>query len=345
MVVNVNTLEKSYEEGYAFDGTEHKIFDVVPKAINRLKETFLTGSRVDHEADVQEDLKRDGLVIYEDGKEIAVINNIDGIKSLEYLTGEQKDFILMHFQLFEGSLSGYLRDDYSESKDFNFGKTLGNNGCHNSLSVEKDADGGVKSIIYSRKRVYGYGRDDQIKEMLKNEKNLDQMYMSIESDITSLKEKEMTKSTVLPKFNLTVSSIDHTGLNGEEIIFPKSGVDINKTDHQSLKSFLINCFLDKIKDNQDDIAISDLFFETFSVLATNPKLLKTLKNEATKVEREILLHNGELKSIDKIKHYLNKLVELIFGIDQFLSSAQHSKMTSFVTHVSDQGSYGKVKGR
>ena len=79
-------------------------------------------------------------------------NNIDEIKSLEYLTGEQKDFILMHFQLFEGSVSNHLRDDYSESKDFNFGQTIGRNGPHNSLSVEKDVDGGIKSIIYSRKR-------------------------------------------------------------------------------------------------------------------------------------------------------------------------------------------------
>ena len=35
MVVNINTLEKSYEEGYELDGTEHKIFDAVPKTIDK----------------------------------------------------------------------------------------------------------------------------------------------------------------------------------------------------------------------------------------------------------------------------------------------------------------------
>jgi hypothetical protein len=344
-VVNVNTLEKSYEEGYALDGTENKIFDAVPKAVCKLKDTFLTRSRVDYEADVQEDLNRYGLIIYEDGEEITIIHNIDEIKSLEYLTGEQKDFILMHFQFFEASASNYLRDDYPESKDFNFGKPIGNNGYRNSLSVEKDADGEVKSVMYSRKRIYGYGKDDQIRSKLEASENLDQVYMSVEHDITSLKADEITKDTILPKFKLAVSSINHTELNASELIFPESGVDINKAGHQSLKSFLINCFIDKIKNNQDDRAISDLFFETFSVFATDSKLLKTLKNEAIKVEREILLQNGELKSTDIIKHYLNKLIELIFGVDQFLSTAQHSKMSSFVTHISDQGVHGRIKGR
>ena len=345
MVVNINTLEKSYEEGYELDGTEHKIFDAVPKAIDKLKETFLTRSRVDSGDDAQRDLSRDELVIYENGEKIAIINDIEQIKELEYLTGEQKDFILMHFQLFEGSLSGYLRDDYSESKDFNFGQTIGRKGPHNSLSVEKDVDGGIKSIIYSRKRVYGYGRDAQIQETLMNEGNLDQVYMSVESDITSLKAKEMTESTVLPKFKLTVSSINHTELNASELIFPKSGVDINKTDHQLLKSFLIDSFIDKIKDNKENRKISDLFLETFSVIATDPKSLHVLRNEAIKVEREILLQNGELKPIEKIKHYLNKLVELIFGAEHFLSAAHHSKMSSFVGHISDQGVHDRTKGR
>ncbi|MFK7760647.1 MAG: hypothetical protein AB8B46_00770 [Candidatus Midichloriaceae bacterium] len=344
-MVNVNTLEKSYEEGYALDGTEHKIFDAVPKAIDKLKETFLTRSRVDSEDDAQRDLGRDELVIYENGEEIAIINDIEQIKELEYLTGEQKDFILMHFQLFEGSLSGHLRNDYSESKDFNFGETLGKNGCYNSLAIERGDGGEVKGVMYNRKRVYGYGRDPEIAKRLMDSENIDQVYMSVEHNITSLKADKMTESTILPKFKLTVSAIDHAGLNGSEIIFPKSGVDINKTGHRSLKSFLIDCFIDKIKNNQDDKAISDLFYETFSVLATDPKSLKILKNEATKVEREILLQNGELKSTEKIRHYLNRLIELIFGTDQFLSTAQHSKMSSFVTHVSDQGVHGGIKGR
>ena len=119
----------------------------------------------------------------------------------------------------------------------------------------------------------------------------------------------------------------------------------NKIGHQSLKAFLIESFMDKIKDNKENRKISDLFLETFSVFVTDPKSLKTLKNEATKVEREILLQNGELKSTDKIKYYLNKLIELIFGVDQFLSTEQHSKMNSFVTHISDQGVRGRIKGR
>ena len=142
-----------FSDELPLDGTEHKIFDAVPKAIDNLKDKFLTRSPIDSDNDVQGDLTRDELILYENGEEIAVINNIDEIKSLEYLTGEQKDFILMHFQLFEGSVSNHLRDDYSGSKDFNFGKTIGKNGCHNSLSVEKSADDEVKSIMYSRKSI------------------------------------------------------------------------------------------------------------------------------------------------------------------------------------------------
>jgi hypothetical protein len=178
-----------------------------------------------------------------------------------------------------------------------------------------------------------------------NEGNLDQVYMSVESDITSLKAKEMTESTVLPKFKLTVSSINHTELNASELIFPESAVGIDKTDHQSLKSFLIERFIDKIKDNKENRKISDLFLETFSVVATDPKTLNGLRNEAIKVEREILLQNGELKPIEKIKHYLNKLVELIFGAEKFLSAAHHSKMSSFVSHISDQNAKSTIRGR
>ena len=71
-----------------------------------------------------------------------------------------------------------------------------------------------------------------------------------------------------------------------------------------MKSFLIDSFIDKIKDNKENRKISDLFLETFSVIATDPKSLHVLRNEAIKVEREILLQNGELKPIEKIKHYL-----------------------------------------
>ena len=81
------------------------------------------------------------------------------------------------------------------------------------------------------------------------------------------------------------------------------------------------------------------------VIATDPKSINVLKNEAIKVEREILLQNGELNPIEKIKHYLNKLVELIFGAEQFLSTAYHSKMSSFVGHISDQNAKSTIKGR
>ena len=60
----------------------------------------------------------------------------------------------------------------------------------------------------------------------------------------------------------------------------------------------------EIKNNIEDNKISDLFFETFSVLATDTKLINILKNESVKVEREILLQNGELKPIETIKHYM-----------------------------------------
>ena len=233
-MVDVQTLEKNYDEGYKFDGTEHKIFDAVPKAINALKEEFLGKSRDKSETDAQKDLSRDLLVIYENGEEVAVINDIEQIKSLEYLTGEQKDFILMHFQFFEANLSVNLRKDYSESQDFNFCKAIGNNGCYNSLAVEKDDEGKVKSVLYSKKRLYGYGRDEQIMERAMDNKNLDQVYISIESDITSLKGEKVDKDTVLPKFKLTVSTVGHSELNSRELIFPKSIEEsgINKADHQ-----------------------------------------------------------------------------------------------------------------
>ena len=257
-MVHVQTLEKDYDASYKLDGTEHKIFDAVPKAICDLKQTFLdrvsAGEIEQLESDTQVDLKRDKLVIYENGLEVAVINNIDQIKELEYLTGEQKDFIFMHFQLFEASLSLYLRSDYSESKGFSFGQTLGKNGCYNSLAIEKDADGEVKNVMYNRKRACGYGIDQQIAERLPDGKNLDQVYMSVESNITSLKADKMTKNTILPKFKLTVSAIDHTEENGAKLIFPEptEGNGINKTDYQSLKSFLIDCFISKIKNNIED---------------------------------------------------------------------------------------------
>ncbi|WHA05436.1 hypothetical protein N3Z17_02705 [Candidatus Bandiella numerosa] len=348
-MVHVKTLEKDYDASYKLDGAEHKIFDAVPKAICDLKQAFLdrvSAGEIDQlESDTQKDLERDELVVYENGQEVAVINNIDQIKQLEYLTGEQKDFILMHFQRFEASLSIYLRGDYDESKDFNFGKTLGRNSCYNSLAIERDDDGEVKNVVYNRKRVYGYGTDQQIMERLEKEENLDQVYMSVESNITSLKADKMTADTTLPKFKLTVSAIDHTGLNGAKLIFPEpnEGNGINKTEHQSLKSFLIDCFVSKIKNNIEDKKISDLFFETFSVLATDTKLINILKNESVKVEREILLQNGELKPIETIKHYLNKLMELIFGAEQFLSSEQHSKIHSFVNNISNKSTTSKVR--
>ena len=40
-MVHVQTLEKDYDASYKLDGTEHKIFDAVPKAICDLKQTFL----------------------------------------------------------------------------------------------------------------------------------------------------------------------------------------------------------------------------------------------------------------------------------------------------------------
>ena len=101
--------------------------------------------------------------------------------------------------------------------------------------------------------------------------------------------------------------------------------------------------MSKIKNNTEDRQISDLFFETFSVLATDAKLLKTLESEATKVEREILLQSGELKSTEKIRHYLNKLIEWIFGVEQLLDKEQHSKISSFVNNISNQST--TYKGR
>ena len=344
---DIKTIEIRYDEGYVLESNNGKIFNSVPKAIHELKEKFTSRPRDEAEEDAQLDLNREGLHISKNGEEIEIIKDVEQVKNLDYLTGEQKDFILMHFQLFEAAFSRDLRENYSEAQDFNLSKALGNNGSHNYLNIETDEHNKIKKITYSKRRVYGYGTDEKIMEAQMGGKTLDQMYLSMDTDITSLKGEELNQNTVLPKFKLTVSSIDHTKLNNSEIIFPSKVPKKALVDHNydSLKSFLIDSFIEKVKNNDKDKAISDLFIETFSVITTNEKSLNNLKREATKVEREILLNNGELKPLEKIKYYLNKLLDLIFTKEQFLDSTQNSKVSSFTQRVSIHDNSTKIKNR
>ena len=253
----------------------------------------------------------------------------------------------MHFQLFEASFTSHLRGSCGESQDFNLSKAIGNNGSHNYLDIETDENDKVKKITYSKRRIYGYGIDEKIMEAQVEGKVLDQMYLSMDTDITSLRGEKVNQDTVLPKFQLTITSIDHTKSSNSAMIFPQKvpeKVLIDK-QHDSLKLFLIDSFIEKIKNNDENKSISDLFLETFSVLATNEKSMNALKREALKIEREILLNNGELKSLEKIKYYLNKLMDMIFAKEQFLDSTQNSRVSSFSNRLFQDNSPTKIKGR
>ncbi len=344
---NVETIRMSYDEGYNLGGSGDKIFDSVPQAVNELKEKFTSRSRREAEEDDQQDLNREGLHISKNGEEVEVIKNVEQIKSLDYLTGEQKDFILMHFQLFEASFISNLRNSCSESQNFNLSKAIGNNGSHNYLDIETDENGKVKKITYSKRRIYGYGIDEKIMEAQVEGKVLDQMYLSMDTDITSLRGEKVDQDTVLPKFQLTITSIDHTKSSNSAMIFPKKVPEKGLVDnqHDSLKFFLIDSFIEKIRNNDENKSISDLFLETFSVLATNEKSMNELKREALKMEREILLNNGELKALEKIKYYLNKLLDMIFAKEQFLDSTQNSRVNSFSKRLLQDNSPSKIKGR
>ena len=319
---NISSFRHTYDYGsMKIDRDPVNIFDETLNAVHELHNEYLKISKEKRLNDANIDLERDRLHILENGKEIAVVRNAKELNGLP-LTGEQKDYILMHNQKLEAFI---MLESHKGNKGFVLGSTIGKNRPQCVLDITRDSRGILESVSYSRTRSYGYGTAEDTATYPPQGKTLDHMVLQIKADISQLGKEALNRESFLPKLEIEVHNIDHTKQNRCDMLCSEKVVledKAEKSNSDSLKSFLKNSFLEKVSRVPVEKEVSEIFYETFELLVTNDKERERLRDEGIELERAIKMENGELNTLDTIKYYLNKIIEKIFGSEKVISNSE-----------------------